>query len=46
VARQVLRRMASTGAERGRNGFTYGVLFERERQLANKCRKKALRAAG
>jgi CHAD domain-containing protein len=45
VARQVLRRIAATGAERGRNGFTYGVLFERECQLANRYRKKALGSA-
>jgi CHAD domain-containing protein len=43
VARRLFRRLAAAGAERDRNGFTYGLLFERERQLARKCRNKARR---
>ena len=42
VASDVLRRMALTaGTTVGENGFTFGLLFARERQIADACRRKA-----
>jgi CHAD domain-containing protein len=42
VASAVLRRMAlSAGTTVGENGFTFGLLFGREQQLADECRRKA-----
>ncbi|WP_019971492.1 CYTH and CHAD domain-containing protein [Mycobacterium sp. 141] len=42
VASAVLRRMAlSGGMTVGENGFTFGLLFGREQQLAEQCRRKA-----
>jgi CHAD domain-containing protein len=42
VASAALRRMAvSAGTTVGENGFTYGMLFSRERQIAEECRRQA-----
>jgi len=46
VARDVLRRMAAgTGPSRGQNGFTYGLLYAREQQVAAETRLKATKLA-
>jgi CHAD domain-containing protein len=46
VARDVLRRMAAgTGPSRGQNGFTYGLLYAREQQMAAETRLKATKLA-
>lgn len=40
VADEVLRRMAVTaGTTPGENGFTYGLLYAREQQIAVQCRQ-------
>lgn len=40
VATDVLRRLAVTaGTTPGENGFTYGLLYAREQQIAARCRK-------
>jgi CHAD domain-containing protein len=42
LASAALRRMAlSGGTTVGENGFTFGLLFAREQQLADECRRKA-----
>ena len=42
VASAALRRMAlSAGTTVGENGFTYGLLFSREQQIAEECRRQA-----
>jgi CHAD domain-containing protein len=42
IAAELLHRLgAATVTEPGRNGFTYGVLWQREQVLAAKARKKA-----
>jgi CHAD domain-containing protein len=42
VASDALRRMAlSAGTTVGENGFTYGLLFSREQQIAEECRRQA-----
>jgi CHAD domain-containing protein len=42
VASAALRRMAvSAGTTAGKNGFTYGLLFSREQQIAEECRRQA-----
>jgi CHAD domain-containing protein len=42
VASAALRRMAlSAGTTAGENGFTYGLLFSREQQIAEECRRQA-----
>jgi CHAD domain-containing protein len=42
VASAALRRMAlAAGTTVGENGFTYGLLFAREQQIAEECRRKA-----
>jgi CHAD domain-containing protein len=46
VARDVLRRMAAgTGPAQGQNGFTYGLLYAREQQIAAETRLKATKLA-
>ncbi|MFZ0905715.1 MAG: CYTH and CHAD domain-containing protein [Mycobacterium sp.] len=42
LASAALRRMAvSAGTTAGENGFTYGLLFSREQQIAEECRRQA-----
>jgi CHAD domain-containing protein len=42
VASAAVRRMAlSAGTTAGENGFTYGLLFSREQQIAEECRRQA-----
>jgi CHAD domain-containing protein len=42
VASAALRRMAvSAGTTAGENGFTFGLLFSREQQIAEECRRRA-----
>jgi CHAD domain-containing protein len=44
VAAEALRRMAVTaGTTQGENGFTYGLLYSRERQIARQSRRDARR---
>ncbi len=43
VATEVLRQMALTaGTTVGENGFSYGMLYAREQQIARRCREGAL----
>jgi CHAD domain-containing protein len=43
VATETLRQMAlAAGTTMGENGFTYGMLYGREQQLARQCRQDAL----
>jgi CHAD domain-containing protein len=43
VATETLRQMAlAAGTTVGENGFSYGVLYAREQQIARECRKDAL----
>jgi CHAD domain-containing protein len=43
VATEVLRQMAVTaGTTVGENGFSYGMLYAREQQIARRCREEAL----
>lgn len=47
VAGEVLRRLAAAhGGAAGRNGFTYGVLWQREQELARRARKRLRKAVG
>ena len=42
VATAALRKMAmAAGTTVGENGFTYGLLYAREQQIARHCRQKA-----
>jgi len=42
VASDLLYRMAlASGTTAGENGFTFGLLFDRERRLADECRERA-----
>ena len=42
VARTMLRQMgAAAGTTPDENGFTFGLLYAREEQLARQCRKNA-----
>lgn len=42
VATEALRKMAiAAGTTPGENGFTYGMLYARERQIAEQCRREA-----
>jgi CHAD domain-containing protein len=42
VASEALRRMAiAAGTTPGENGFTYGMLYAREQQIARQCRQEA-----
>ncbi|GAB3007130.1 CHAD domain-containing protein [Mycobacterium bourgelatii] len=44
IAIEALRRLAVTaGTSSGENGFTYGMLYERERRIAEQCRADAQR---
>jgi CHAD domain-containing protein len=46
VASDILRRLgASMGAPADRNGFTYGLLYAREKVIARDCREAARRLA-
>jgi len=46
VASDILRRLgASMGAPADRNGFTYGLLYAREKAIARDCREAARRLA-
>lgn len=43
VATETLRQMAlAAGTTPGENGFSYGMLYAREQQLARRCRERAL----
>lgn len=42
VATEALRKMAiAAGTSPGENGFTYGMLYAREQQIADQCRQEA-----
>jgi hypothetical protein len=42
VATEALRKMTiAAGTTVGENGFTYGLLYAREQQMARHCRQKA-----
>jgi CHAD domain-containing protein len=44
VASEALRKMgAAAGTTPGENGFTYGMLYAREQQIARQCREEARR---
>jgi CHAD domain-containing protein len=44
VATDALRRLAvAAGTTVGENGFTYGLLYAREQQIARQCRQEASR---
>jgi CHAD domain-containing protein len=46
VATATLRQMAvSAGTTVGENGFSYGMLYAREQQIARRCREEALQLA-
>lgn len=43
VAGEVLRRMGVSAGTAGENGFTFGLLYAREQQIARRCRQEVRR---